>query len=470
MNQNLPIIVGSGPAGLAAAYELCNHNFPSITFDKDSQVGGLCKTTENKGFRYDIGPHRFFTKNKEIQNLWNDMLPDDFINRPRLTRIYYKNKFFYYPLRVMNVLKNLGVYDSMGIILSYLKKQLFPLKPESTFEDWVSNRFGSLLYSIFFKTYTEKIWGIPCNTLSSDWASQRIRNLSLGRALLNALGRQNRTNVASLIDEFHYPRLGSGQMYESMARRVKQQGGHISLGQEVVRLHHAQGVIRSVQTVGKNGSYVFPASHCFSSMPITDLVQRLRPVPPDVVMEAANSLRYRSIITVNLLVKQQSALRDNWIYLHNPEVKAARLQLYHNWSPEMVPDSNSSSVALEYFCFENDALWNLSDSGLIQLAWRDLEKLGFYEKDNFSDGFVVRYAKAYPMYENNYEKKLNIIKDWLSQFSNLHCIGRYGQFRYNNMDHSIMTGILAVRKMQGEDVDPWSVNADAEYIEEGQRK
>jgi len=323
-----------------------------------------------------------------------------------------------------------------------------------------------VLFNIFFKTYTEKVWGIPCTVLSADWAAQRIRNLSLGRALIHAFSLKKSSKVASLIDNFHYPRLGPGQMYETMAARLLANGGEVRKGLEVVEVRHHGGKITALLTRNGAGGQVLDCSHCFSSMPITDLVQRLSPRPPDEVINASRALRYRSIITVNLLFKRSAALPDNWVYLHSPEVTAGRLQLYRNWSPAMVPDDSHSSVGFEYFCFEGDDLWNLPDAGLIEKARQDLVHLGFYNQEESLDGFVVRYAKAYPIYEDGYEKHLAVIKGWLSQFSNLYCIGRYGQFRYNNMDHSMMTGILAARRLLGEDADPWSVNAEGEYLEE----
>ncbi len=365
-----------------------------------------------------------------------------------------------------NALFGLGPVESCKIVLSYLKSQVFPVNPEVSFDDWVSNHFGKVLFNIFFKTYTEKVWGIPCTVLSADWAAQRIRNLSLGRALLNALGMKTGKKVASLIDNFQYPRLGPGQMYETMVKSITGNGGEVRKGLEVVEVRHEQQQVSAILTRHGGEEQSIDCSHCFSSMPITDLVQKMSPQPPDEVMTAARALRYRSIITVNLLFKKDTPLPDNWIYLHSPEVAAGRLQLYKNWSSSMAPNGNYSSIGFEYFCFEEDELWSLPDSDLIEKAWRDLAHLGFYNQDAFIDGFVVRYAKAYPMYEDGYEKHLAIIKGWLSQFANLYCIGRYGQFRYNNMDHSMMTGILAARRMLGEDADPWSVNAEGEYLEE----
>jgi protoporphyrinogen oxidase len=466
MSSLQPVIIGGGPAGISAAITLVDQKIPCLLIEKDKQLGGLCKTVEYKGFRCDIGGHRFFTKNREIQTLWEKTLGDEFLVRPRLSRIYYRKKFFYYPLRVFNALSGLGLSQSCKIVLSYLKSQVFPAKPEVNFDDWVSNRFGSVLFKIFFKTYTEKVWGIPCTVLSADWAAERIRNLSLGRALLNALGMKTGKKVASLIDNFQYPRLGPGQMYETMVKSITGNGGEIRKGLEVLEVRHKKQLVSAILTRNGAGEQSLDCSHCFSSMPITDLVQRMSPQPPDEVINSARALRYRSIITVNLLFKRGTTLPDNWIYLHSPEVAAGRLQLYSNWSPSMVPNENQSSIGFEYFCFEGDELWSLPDSDLIEKARQDLSHLGFYNPEDFIDGFVVRYAKAYPMYEDGYEKHLAVIKGWLSQFSNLYCIGRYGQFRYNNMDHSMMTGILAARRMLGEDADPWSVNAEGEYLEE----
>lgn len=466
MAEMKPVIIGGGPAGISAAQALIERKIPCVLLEKDKQMGGLCKTVEYKGFRCDIGGHRFFTKNSEIQSIWEKTLGDEFLIRQRLSRIYYRGKFFYYPLQIGNALSGLGLVESSKIVLSYLRSQTFPVIPEKSFEDWVSNRFGKVLFDIFFKTYTEKIWGIPCTTLSADWAAQRIRNLSLGRALLNALGFKKGGKVASLIDNFHYPRLGPGQMFETMTSRVIANGGEIHLGQEVTQIQYDQNKVTNILSRGGGEERIWPCSSCFSSMPITELINRMSPRPPTEIMNAAHALRYRSIITINLLFKTKTSLSDNWIYLHNPEVTAGRLQLYANWSPAMVPESGMGSAGFEYFCSEGDAWWNLSDLDLISKARQDLAHLNFLNQEDLLDGFVVRYPKAYPMYEDGYEKHLTIIKDWLANFSNLYCIGRYGQFRYNNMDHSMMTGMLAVRSMLGQPVDPWSVNAEAEYHEE----
>jgi protoporphyrinogen oxidase len=463
------IVIGGGPAGLAAAYGLSQQRLPSVILEQDRQVGGLSKTIEYRGFRFDIGPHRFFTKSPEIQTLWQETLGEDFLVLSRLTRIYYRGKFFHYPLRLGNALASLGPYDSLRVLASYFKARLLPVSPELSFEDWVSNRFGRVLHSIFFKTYTEKLWGIPCTQLSAEWAAQRIRNLSLSQAVLKALGLSRDGQVASLIGRFHYPRYGPGQMYETLGERVKKQGGRVHTGEEVVAISHAGSRLTAVHTWGPEGRLAYPLSHCFSSMPLTELVLRMQPPAPEAVQEAAGALRYRSIITVNLLLNRAAPLPDNWIYLHAPEIRAGRLQFYGNWTPAMVPVPGASSLGFEYFCFEGDDLWRAADEALIQLAQEDLARLGFLAAPEVFDGLVVRYAKAYPLYEEGFQPRLKLIRDWLGQFANLYCIGRYGQFRYNNMDHAIMTGLLAVRQMRGEPVDPWSVNAEAEYLEETSR-
>jgi len=466
MNEHEITVIGGGPAGLAAAYDLTKRGMPVMVLEKDIQLGGLSRTVKYRGFRFDIGGHRFFTKSAEVEELWREILPSDFLRRPRLSRIYYDGKFFNYPLRVGNALTSLGLFEGLKVIFSYFGAKICPKKPEETFEDWVSNRFGAALFNTFFRTYTEKVWGISCTTLSADWAAQRIRNLSLAQAVLKAIGIGEKKKVASLINEFDYPRYGPGQMYETMAKRTQQLGGIVKIGSEVLAILHKGSKIVGLKVRSPDGPKEISTHYCFSSMPITDVVLRMQPPAPKSVLESARRLRYRSIITVNLLINQPSIIPDTWVYIHSPKVRASRLQLYKNWSPEMVPDPQVSSVGLEYFCFEGDDLWKAPKGRLLSLAKDDVKKLGFIREEEVLDGLPMRYAKAYPMYERGYQKHLNIVREWLHQFSMLYLIGRYGQFRYNNMDHSIMTALLAVRKMLGENVDPWSVNADAEYQEE----
>jgi protoporphyrinogen oxidase len=459
-------IIGAGPAGLAAAHSLAKAGHRVTVVEQDRQVGGLSKTIDYQGFRFDIGPHRFFTKSDEVNRLWRETLGDDLLVIPRLTRICYRGKLFHYPLKPLNALLNLGILPSCAAVLSYLGAKLRPIRPERSFEDWVSNRFGKRLYSIFFKTYSEKVWGIPCTELSADWASQRIRNLNLGKAVLNALGIGRNKKVASLIDEFHYPRRGPGQMYERICQQAESHGAEVRLSSRVVAIGHRGGRIESLTTESPAGRADLAVDHLISSMPLSDLPVMMNPRPPAEVIRAAQGLKYRSILTVNLLVRQAEIIPDSWIYIHDPDVRAGRLQLYKNWSPAMVPDSSWSSVGLEYFTFEGDEFWSMQDDRLVEIARQDLVKLGLVDAGGIRDGFVTRYAKAYPVYDDGYRERVKTIRSYLDTIGNLACVGRYGQFRYNNMDHSIMTGLLGARKLLGEKVDPWSVNEEAEYHEE----
>ena len=467
MSHNEFTIVGAGPAGLSAAYRLAKEGWDApLVLEQDAQVGGLSKTVDYKGFRCDIGGHRFFTKSQEVGDLWREVLSDDFLKRPRLSRIYYQGRFFYYPLRFSNALLGLGPWQSLQVILSFARARAFPRRPEVSFEDWVSNRFGYRLYATFFRTYTEKVWGIPCTELSADWAAQRIRNLDLAQAVLKALGLRRGDTVASLIDEFDYPRFGPGQMYQAMADQAVVRGAQILLRHRVETLQHKDKSVRSLKLNTPDGPLTIDVDKVISTMPLTELVLRMRPEPPSEVVAAARGLTYRSIITVNLMVERPEVVPDTWVYLHAPEVLAGRLQVYKNWSPDMVPDPRYNSLGLEYFATEGDALWMSSDEALLEIGKKDLLRLGLVKQNEIFDGFDVRYAKAYPVYNDGYSAKVAILRNYLSQFTNLECAGRYGQFRYNNMDHSIMTGLLAVAKLRGEHYDPWSVNVDGEYHEQ----
>lgn len=461
------VIIGAGPAGLAAAYELANEGTPVLVLEKDAMVGGLSRTVEYKGFRCDIGGHRFFTKIAYVDRLWHEVLGQDFLRRPRLSRIYYGGKFYNYPLNVWNALKNLGFLQSVAVAGSLLRSKLLPYRPQTSFTHWVSNRFGRRLFNIFFRTYTEKVWGISCDRLSADWAAQRIKNLSLVRAVLNALGIGGKKAVASLIDEFDYPALGPGQMYEEMAARAQAKGAQVRLRSKVTRIEHEGGRVRAVCTERPDGPQrVEVPGALFSSMPLDELVLGLQPSPPAEVLQAAKSLSYRSILTVNLLLNQGDLAPDTWIYIHDPSVRAGRVQFYKNWSPRMVPDPAKNVIGLEYFCYEGDELWTTDDHRLLAIATEDLGKTGLADTSAIFDSFVVRYPKAYPVYDEGYQERLAVIRTFLRTLTNLYPVGRYGQFRYNNMDHSILTAHYSVRAMHGESVDPWSVNVDQEYHEE----
>ncbi|HEY7534845.1 MAG TPA: FAD-dependent oxidoreductase, partial [Thermodesulfobacteriota bacterium] len=352
------VIIGAGPAGLTAAYELCKARIESVVLEKDNIVGGLARTLNHNGYYFDMGGHRFFTKVKVVEDMWHEVLGEDFLSRSRLSRIYYNKRYFYYPLRAFNALLGLGAWNSFLILLSYLKSRLFPDKPEETFEQWISNRFGKRLYKTFFKTYTEKVWGIPCSEIRAEWAAQRIKGLSLIAALKNALLDQKNSHkgaiIRTLIDSFHYPKLGPGMMWERVADIVQQDSSEVRLGSEVNRLFWTGDRIDSLEITNNEQMELIEGTHFISSMPIRELIQKFEPTVPEKVLKAAMDLNYRDFLTVILVIDKRDLFPDNWIYIHDPNVKIGRIQNFKNWSPYMVPDQNKTCLGLEYFCFEGD--------------------------------------------------------------------------------------------------------------------
>jgi protoporphyrinogen oxidase len=459
------VVVGGGPAGLTAAYELCKEGYHPIVLEKDSIVGGISRTEEYKGYRFDIGGHRFFTKVGEVEALWHEILGDNFLTRPRLSRIFYQGKFFPYPLKLWPTFRNLGAKESALIMASYLKAKLkTPRHPERTFEDFILNKFGGRLYLTFFKTYTEKVWGIPCTQIRSDWAAQRIKALSLKRMILNALFKN--VKEASLIEEFQYPRLGPGMMWEYCQKHVERMGGEVRMEAEVVSVHHDKGKITHVVVRRGDREETLRGEHFVNSMPINHLMYRLDPKPPEEVVAAANGLSYRDFIAVALIVDEETIFPDNWIYIHSPEVRVGRIQNFKNWSEAMVPDQSKTCLGMEYFCSLGDDLWEMSDDDLVALATNELAEIGLANTEQVKDGTVIRQPKAYPVYDEMYKKHLAVIRDYLKTFSNLHTVGRAGMHRYNNQDHSMLTAMLAVRNIMGEKHDLWEVNVERSYHEE----
>lgn len=461
-------IIGGGPAGLTAAYELQKHSdsHHPVVFEESDQVGGISRTVQYKGYRYDIGGHRFFTKVKPVQDLWKEVLPDDFLKRPRLSRIYYRSKYFAYPLKPLNALRNMGAYESGRILLSYAKWQVRPSKDESTFDQWVTNRFGGRLFWHFFKSYTEKVWGIPCNEIRADWAAQRIKNLSLRKAVWNAISGSNDTH--SLIEEFDYPRLGPGMMWETFRDRVQDAGGEVRMEQRVTKIHRDDRAIRAieVENAADGSNYLFKADQFISSMPITALIGNMVPPAPAHVQAAAQKLKYRDFLIVTLILKKKDLFPDNWIYIHSPEVNVGRIQNFRSWSPEMLPDDEHSSIGMEYFCNEGDPIWEMDNADLVKMAEKELRKLDLVGDTEVVDGSVIRQLKAYPVYDHEYAEALEVIRNWLDNFPNLQLVGRNGMHRYNNQDHSMLTAMLAVKNILGEKHDLWSVNVEQEYHEE----
>jgi protoporphyrinogen oxidase len=472
MTRSPVVVIGAGPAGLTAAYELTKLGLHSVVLEADTSVGGLARTVEHRGYRFDIGGHRFFSKNPLVTRLWQEILGADFLERPRLSRIYYRGHFFDYPLKVFNALAGLGAAEALRVIGSYVKARMRPHQEEQTFEQWVSNRFGERLYRIFFKTYTEKVWGMACAEISADWAAQRIKNLSLSEALRSALGSGNRSRdgqlITTLIESFHYPRLGPGMMWEQCERILEASGVTTLRGARVERLHHHRGRIASVRGHTRTGEpFELEGDQIISSMPLQELVAALDPAPPSEVAHAAQCLRYRDYLTVVLIVKREKIFPDNWIYIHAPEVKMGRIQNYKNWSLDMVPDPSRTALGLEYFLWEKDDEWRWSQEQLIDRGIQECQQIGLVAPREVEDGTVVRMPKAYPVYDQHYLACVARIRRYLENFSNFQTIGRNGLHRYNNQDHSMLTGIYAARNIAGEHHDVWSVNVEAEYLEEG---
>lgn len=467
------VVIGAGPAGLTAAYELAKLGMSSTILEADDQVGGLSRTVSYRGYRFDIGGHRFFSKVPLINEVWQEILGDQLLTRPRLSRIFYAGRFFDYPLKPVNALFGLGPVETLRVCLSYARAQIASHDEADSFEAWVTNRFGSRLYEIFFKTYTEKVWGIPCSEISADWAAQRIKNLSLREAVRNALIRSGTSGdgevITSLIEQFLYPRLGPGMMWERCEELLAARSIETHRGLPVERIRHENGRVVAVLARTPQGDLVeIPASHCISSMPLRELVHALDPAPPAEVRRAADGLRYRDYLTVVLIVNRPDVFPDNWIYIHSPEVKLGRIQNYKNWSPEMVPDSSRTALGLEYFLWDGDEEWRWPRERLLDLGTRECSRIGLIRPNEIEDGTIVRMPKAYPIYDQTYRDNLAVVRSYLATIGNLQMIGRNGQHRYNNQDHSMLTGIYAARNLAlGADYDVWSVNTEEEYHEEG---
>jgi len=476
-------IIGAGPAGLTAGYLLTRAGKRVAIIEKDATyVGGISRTVEHEGYRFDIGGHRFFSKSQQVVDLWDEILPDDFIQRPRMSRIYYEGKFYSYPLRAFEALGNLGLWRSAMCMLSYAKAKVFPNRDIKSFEDWTSNQFGKKLYSIFFKTYTEKVWGMPCNEMSADWAAQRIKGLSLWSAVVDGLKRSlglNKLNDGSgkqaktLLETFRYPRLGPGMMWEAARDKIVATGkGQVIMGHELKQLA-ADGGPNSIggwrmTAAGPDGDVVIKADHAISSAPMRQLGARLHPLPATTL--EASKLKYRDFLTVALMIKSEDLFPDNWIYIHDDKVKVGRVQNFRSWSPEMVPDRQVACVGLEYFCFEGDGLWSMDDDDLVALATREMDILGLVAPDKVIGGAVVRQEKAYPVYDEDYAANVDAMRTELEEaHPTLHLVGRNGMHRYNNQDHAMMTAMLTVENIvAGERLyDTWCVNEDAEYHEAG---
>jgi protoporphyrinogen oxidase len=462
------VIVGGGPSGLAAAHEAARRGARVTVLEKFDRVGGLARTMDFEGNRFDIGPHRFFTKNQEMHALFVDTIGEDLVNVKRLTRIFYNNKYFDYPLTPLNALFGVGITSTAAIFSSYLAARLRRVAGTldmQSFEDWVVDRFGYRLYETFFKTYTEKVWGIPCTEIGADWAAQRIKGLSLTSAIANAIFKPKQKTIKTLIEEFVYPRRGAGQLYEKMATIVSGMGSGVRLGARVRAIRRDDMRVRSVCFDSDDGSTDVDARFFLVSAPLTELVEMMEPAAPPEVLAACRRLRYRNHLGVNLLV-DGSPFPDNWIYIHSKDVGMARICNYANFSPAMAAREGLSPLTVEYFTFPGDGTWEAPDEVLRERVLRELEHMKILKRDQVLNCFVVRSDKAYPVIEIGYERHIATIKTWLDGFENLLPIGRSGMFKYNNQDHAMYTGVLAARTALGiSKFDPWLVNIDAEYHE-----
>jgi protoporphyrinogen oxidase len=469
------VIIGAGPAGLTAAYVLNKRGVPSTVLESDTVVGGISRTATADGWRFDIGGHRFFTKVQPVENLWFEILgPDDFLKRPRLSRIYYRGTFYDYPISATNALKNLGALEAMRCVGSYLWVRVHPPKDTSTLEGFVASRFGWRLDRHFYTTPREKVWGVPCTEIQADWGAQRIKNLSLFRAAWEAVKpkrvRKNASKskqVTSLIEEFNYPKYGPGMMWERCAEIVTAQGTKIVFDATVTKIEHSDGLATAVTAVTGGAPTRYECTDVISSMPIGALLRAMDPPPPDDVVAAADGLRYRDFITVALVVPESAGFPDNWIYINDASVEVGRIQNFGQWSPYMVKDGRTC-LGLEFFVWEGDHMWTKADEDLIEQGKRELQEIGLLDDPSVVEaGFVVRMPKAYPMYDAVYKENVARLAQWIGEHTpNVYPVGRNGMHRYNNQDHSMFTAMLSVENIFGAHHDVWDVNVDEEYHEE----
>jgi protoporphyrinogen oxidase len=459
------VVLGGGPAGLTAGYLLAKQGKAVVVLESTDQVGGIARTEVRDGYRFDLGGHRFFTKVKEVDDLWHEIMKEEFLKRPRQSRIYWRRKFLEYPLQGMDVIKKLGPWELLLCGLSYLWAAIKPKRREDTFEDWVSNRFGRRLFNHFFKAYTEKVWGVSTSEIRAEWAAQRIKGLSFFSAAKSAFFGNKGNEIKSLIGEFNYPRYGPGQMWEQMTDDIRSHGGEVRMNAPVTKLviDPATGAIVEVVAGGET----LTPSYVISSLPLRTTVGIATPEAPGEVRDAARGLRYRDFLTVLLVLKEKNIFPDNWIYIHEPEVRVGRIQNFRSWSPWMVPNDVDGSIGLEYFCFEGDELWSMDDDDLVKLATDELCQIGLGRPDMVKGGFAVRVHKAYPIYDAEYGERVAAIREWLDTIPNLIQVGRNGLHRYNNSDHSMLTAMRAVDNiLLGTRHDIWAVNAESVYHEE----
>ena len=465
-NKDMKVaVIGAGPAGMAAAYELTKKGVPVDVYEASPFVGGMARSIELWGQIVDIGPHRFFSSDTRVNKLWLEVIGKDYEMVDRLTRIFFRNKFYHYPIKAFDALKNLGIIESALCIGSYGIQRLKPGRNDlgDTFESWVIARFGKRLYKHFFKTYSEKLWGIPTNELDADFAAQRIKKLSMWEAIKSAIFGGGGEKHKTLVDQFAYPKKGTGQVYENMKKYVETNGSTIYLTTPINSLTTKGKIVTGIKLEsGEEKKY----DEVISSMPLTLLVSRIKNLPPKVA-RANQSLRFRNTILVYLQLKADNVFPDNWIYVHSSELRMGRITNFRNWVKTINKGKKETIIAIEYWCFDEDDFWHWDDEQYIELAKDEIVKTGLVEAKQIKDGKVVRVPKCYPVYGRGYKRPLSIIQDFISDLGHLQVIGRYGAFKYNNQDHSILMGILAAENVADDTHhDLWGINTDYESYQE----
>ena len=464
MSKKKTIVIGAGPAGLSCAFKLAEAGNEVEVFEASPQVGGLARSFDLWGQRVDCGPHRFFSQDKIVNDFFREVVGNDYSMVNRLTRIYYNNKFFFYPLKPLNAFANLGPLTVAQVLGSYFYQRVNPINNPQTFEEWVTNRFGKKLFGIFFKNYSEKLWGIPCSKIDADWAAQRIKKLSLWEAVKNAFFGDKEQKHKTLVDQFAYPKYGTGSIYEKQKNFIERKGGKVHLKTPVKKiLKDTDGKVIGIELIGGEKHL---ADTVVSTMPLTQMVKGLDAVSSEVAA-ACDQLYYRNTLLVYLEVDAAGLFPDNWIYVHSPEVLHGRITNFRNWCPSLYGDKKTTILCLEYWCFEKDAIWTLEDGPLSEKAKEEVKKIKLIPSDaKVINSFVMRLPKCYPVYETGYAKHLSVIQDYVDTIPNLLAIGRYGAFKYNNQDHSILMGLLAAREIiSGNKENLWSINTDTEYQE-----
>jgi protoporphyrinogen oxidase len=464
------VIIGAGPAGLTAAYQLTKRGVAATVLESDNVVGGISRTAERDGWRFDIGGHRFFTKVQAVEDLWHEILPpEDFLQRPRMSRMFYKGKYYDYPLKPLNAFVNLGPIEALFCMMSYAWARVRPPKDQRFLEGWISARFGKRLYTHFFKSYNEKLWGRPASDISADFAAQRIKNLTILNALTSALKpkpKNKQDQITSLIDEFQYPKYGPGMMWERCRELVEAAGTKVVMQSRVTKIRHEGGRAVEVTATSGGATTTYPCDDVISSMPFSQLLAIMDPPVPAEVAAAAGALSFRDFLTIALVVPEKYSFPDNWIYIHDPGVKVGRIQNFGSWSPYLIKEGRTC-LGMEYFVFEGDDVWSMPDDELVELGKRELTKLGLVDAGKVEAGYVVRMPKAYPVYDEHYKAHLAVMRGWLEEHApNVQPVGRNGMHKYNNQDHSMLTAMLSVENIFGATHDTWEVNVEEEYHEE----